>query len=66
MQIESLQLRSVRQLLLNNTSALPHLSAASGMWIEGQTLYVVADDERVMGGFAAGSATWNSVNHNLW
>ena len=52
MQIESLQLRSVRQLLLNNTSALPHLSAASGMWIEGQTLYVVADDERVMGGFS--------------
>ena len=52
MQVESLQLRAVRQLLLSNTSTQPHLSAASGMWIVDQTLYVVADDELVMGVFS--------------
>lgn len=52
MQNESLELRSVRELLLNSSCAQPHLSAASGMWIVGDTLYVVADDELVLGVFS--------------
>lgn len=52
MQSKSLELRSVRELLLDNTCAQPHLSAASGMWIAGNTLYVVADDELVLGVFS--------------
>ena len=52
MQSELLELRSVRELLLGGSCAQPHLSAASGMWIAGHTLYVVADDELVLGMFS--------------
>ena len=52
MQSELLQLRSMRKLLLNSSCTQPHLSAASGMWILGHTLYVVADDELVLGVFS--------------
>lgn len=52
MKREPLQLRSVRELLLDQRTGLSHLSAASGMWLVDQTLYVVADDELVMGVFS--------------
>ena len=52
MQIESLQLHAVRELLLDASSGLAHLSAASGMWMTNNTLYVVADDELVLGVFS--------------
>lgn len=52
MPTEPLTLRSVRELLLNKTTGKPHLSAASGMWICNDTLYVVADDELVLGVFS--------------
>lgn len=52
MQAESLKLNTVRELLLNNTTIQPHLSAASGMWIVNQTLYVVADDQLQLGVFS--------------
>lgn len=52
MPTEPLTLRSVRELLLNKTTGKPHLSAASGMWIYNDTLYVVADDELVLGVFS--------------
>ncbi len=52
MQSEPLVLRSVRELLLNHSCAQPHLSAASGMWIVADTLYIVADDELVLGVFS--------------
>lgn len=52
MHSELLQLRSMRKLLLNSRCTQAHLSAASGMWIVGHTLYVVADDELVLGVFS--------------
>lgn len=52
MQSEYIQLHSIRKLLLNSRCTQPHLSAASGMWIVGQTLYVVADDELMLGVFS--------------
>ena len=52
MQIEPLQLRSMRKLLLDEQSGLTHLSAASGLWISKNRLYVVADDELVLGVFS--------------
>lgn len=52
MQTDPLQLRVVRQLLLNSTSLQPHLSAASGLWVIENTLYVVADDELLLGVFS--------------
>lgn len=52
MQAEPLKLRIVRDLLLNNAAAQPYLSAASGMWIVNNTLYVVADDQLQLGVFS--------------
>lgn len=52
MQSEPLELRSVRELLLASSCMQTHLSAASGMWIIANTLYVVADDELVLGMFS--------------
>lgn len=52
MHSELLQLRPMRKLMLNSSCTQAHLSAASGMWIVGQTLYVVADDELVLGVFS--------------
>lgn len=52
MQSEPLELRSVRELLLASSCMQTHLSAASGMWIVANTLYVVADDELVLGMFS--------------
>jgi len=51
MQIKPLTLRVVRELLLDENSARAHLSAASGMWIANNTLYVVADDALELGVF---------------
>ncbi|MCK9236720.1 MAG: hypothetical protein M0Q29_02450 [Thiopseudomonas sp.] len=52
MSTEPLTLRSLRELRLNKTTGKPHLSAASGMWICHDTLYVVADDELMLGVFS--------------
>lgn len=52
MQIESLKLRPLRPLLLKNSSGKHYLSAASGMWMTDDRLYVVADDELVLGVFS--------------
>jgi len=52
MPTKPLHLRSVRELLLKKITGKPHLSAASGMWITNETLYVVADDELVLGVFS--------------
>lgn len=52
MQNNALTLRTLRQLLLSDATGLPHLSAASGLWVANETLYVVADDELLLGVFA--------------
>ena len=52
MPTDSLPLRVLRQLLLDDTSGPSHFSAASGMWIADDTLYAVADDELVLGVFS--------------
>lgn len=62
MQIESLPLRSLRELLLNDEAERGHLSAASGMWIGHDTLYVVADDGLELGVF---SLQDNQPGHSL-
>ncbi len=52
MQGDSLQLRELRELLLDTATGRSHLSAASGMWVADETLYVVADDELLLGVFS--------------
>lgn len=52
MQSDSLELQVLRELSLSKATGRSHLSAASGMWIAGDTLYVVADDELLLGVFS--------------
>lgn len=52
MQGDNLQLRELRELLLDTATGQSHISAASGMWLAGETLYVIADDELLLGVFS--------------
>lgn len=47
-----LSLRTLRTLELDPVADIKYFSAASGMWVDGQDLYVVADDELVLGIFS--------------
>lgn len=47
-----LKLHTVRELLLDDTVGQSHISAASGMWMTNDTLYVVADDQLQLGVFS--------------
>ncbi len=52
MTLSVLPLQVVRVLELEQAGARRSFSAASGMWVEDETLYVVADDELELGVFA--------------
>jgi len=62
MQSPKLELHVLRELLLNKTTGLSHFSAASGMWVVDDSVYVVADDELVLGVFPLQD---NQLGHTL-
>ncbi len=52
MHSDGLTLIELRELLLNEATGRSYLSAASGMWVADDTLYVVPDDDLVLGVFS--------------